>query len=260
MRWTTRLRLFLRSLFLSRRVEQDLDAELQFHVQTYTDLYLARGLTPEDARAAALRDLGGLEQRKEECRDTRGVARLEHLLRDSRYALRMLRRNPGFAVLGILIMALGIGANTAVFSVVYTVLLKPLPFHEPDRIVTLTNVAAKSNSRGLVEGVFALGRQISAPNFWDWHEQATTFDALAYYATSRTPVGVGTAADYAQLTVMTPELFGVLAVTPTVGRGFTAGEQQPGLDVGEQHRVVQPGLGEPVAVAARDAGVQPVRA
>src|SRR5690349_1505871 len=118
MRWTSRLRLFLRSLLFPARVEHDLDDELRFHLQTVTDRYLASGLSPANAHAAALRDLGGLEQRKDECRDVRRTARLEQLGRDAQFALRMLRRNPGFAVLGVMIMALGIGANTAVFSVV----------------------------------------------------------------------------------------------------------------------------------------------
>src|SRR5689334_5225863 len=106
MRWTTRLRVLLRSLFFCARVVLDLDDELRYHLVTLTDRYVAHVLSPADGRAAALRDFGGLEQRKEQCRDTHGLARLEHLGRDGRYALRMLRRNPGFAALGILIMAL----------------------------------------------------------------------------------------------------------------------------------------------------------
>jgi putative ABC transport system permease protein len=182
MRWTSRrwliLRSVVRSLFFGSRVERDLDDELRFHLQTVTDRYLANGLSPADARAAALRDLGGLEQRKDDCRDVRRTARLEQLGRDARFALRMLRRNPGFAVLGVMIMALGIGANTAVFSVVYTVLLKPLPFHDPDRIVTLTNASRSAPGAAKPTG---LGKQVSAPNFWDWRTQATSFEAMAYY-------------------------------------------------------------------------------
>jgi predicted permease len=229
MRWTSRrwliLRSLLRSLFFGGRVERDLDDELRFHLQTVTDRYLASGLSPADAHAAARRDLGGLEQRKDECRDVRRTARLEQLGRDARFALRMLRRNPGFAVLGVMIMALGIGANTAVFSVVYTVLLKPLPFQDADRIVTLRNAA-----RGgpVAAGSGGLGNQISAPNFWDWHAQASTFEAMAYYSTRATVTMAGTTAEFAEVTTVTPEFFRVFAVNPTVGRGFAPEEEQRG--------------------------------
>src|SRR5262249_43733956 len=157
------------SLFLGSRVERDLDDELRYHLDTVTDSYIGRGLTPAEARTAALRDLGGLEQRKEQCRDTRRLAWLEHLGRDARYAGRMLRRNPGFAVLGIVIMALGIGATTAVFSVVYAVLLKPLAFANADQIVTLTNARTQATAAGPGYDAGQLGKQVSAPNFWDWH-------------------------------------------------------------------------------------------
>jgi putative ABC transport system permease protein len=226
MRWTTRLRLFLRSLFLGRRFERDLDDEVRFHLQTVTDRYIAGGMTPADARDAALRDFGGVERNKDACRDTRRVAWLEHLGRDSRYALRMLRRNPGFAVLGVLIMALGIGANTAVFSVVYAVLLKPLAFYEPERIVTLTN--ARTHGPSTQQESNSLGNQISAPDFWDWHDQATTFEAMAYYDTRRTSVLTGPAADYAIVTKVTPEFFRVFTLSPARGRLFTAGEENRG--------------------------------
>jgi putative ABC transport system permease protein len=232
MRWITKLRLRLRSLAQGRRVEQELDEELRDHLQRQTDLFVDAGMTPEVAHAAALREMGGLEQRKEQCRDARGVALVESLGRDLRYALRMLRRNPGFALLGVLVMALGIGANTAVFSVVYAVLLKPLPYHDPDRIVTLTSSRSQSPgsaSNALTDqGPGSLNKQVSIPDFQDWHDQSSTFEAMAYYATRRTSVMAGSAAEYARVTSVTPEFFRVFAVTPAVGGGFAAEDARPG--------------------------------
>ena len=227
MRWTSRrwliLRAVLRSLFFGARVERDLDDELRFHLQTVTDRYLANGLSPADAHASALRDLGGLEQRKDDCRDVRRTARLEQLGRDARFALRMLRRNPGFAVLGVMIMALGIGANTAVFSVVYTVLLKPLPFHDPDRIVTLTNASRSAPGSAKPTG---LGKQVSAPNFWDWHAQATSFEAMAYYTSDMIVTMPGQTAEFARVTRVTPDFFRVFAVNPAFGRPLAPEEER----------------------------------
>ena len=130
-----RLRHFFRSLFDRTRVEQELDQELQYHLDRQIDEGLKSGLTPAEARYAAMRAMGAITQNKEACRDARGVNLLDDLSRDLQYTGRSLRRSPGFAALAVLIMALGVGANTAVFSVVNAVLLKPLSYRDPDRIV-----------------------------------------------------------------------------------------------------------------------------
>src|SRR5438445_5232846 len=105
---------------------------------------------------------------------------------DLRFTLRSWRRNPAFTLLAVMVMALGIGANTAVFSVVNAVLLKPLAYRDPDRIVTLSSLWKKEGAHG----------QVSAPDFHDWHDQSTSFTAMAYYGAGHTAVTVGSAAEY----------------------------------------------------------------
>jgi hypothetical protein len=221
-RWLTQFRLALRSVFLRKRVDQELDEELQYHLERQIKEGINTGLTPEEARYAASRAMGGITKSKEECRDMRRVNFIDDLLRDLRYAGRHLRRSPGFAALAILIMALGIGASTAVFSVVNAVLLKPLSYRDPERIVTLSNF---STSR---EVPTALSKQVSVPDFQDWHDQSSSFEAMAYYSSREKAVIRGSTAEYARVTSASPEFFRVFAVDPLVGRSFTVEEMKPG--------------------------------
>src|SRR5437899_40327 len=127
MRWNYKLPLRLRSIFHKNRAELDLSEELQFHLQNQIDEYVAQGMNPKEARHTALRSLGGIEQAKEECRDARKVNLIENFLQDARFGLRMLRRSPGFSLLAILCLTLGIGANAAVFSWIEGILFRPYP-------------------------------------------------------------------------------------------------------------------------------------
>jgi putative ABC transport system permease protein len=221
-RWLTQFRLALRSVFLRKRVDRELDEELQYHLERQIREGLTTGLTPEEARYAASRAMGAVTKSKEECRDMRRVNFIDDFLRDLGYAGRNLRRSPGFATLAVLIMALGIGANTAVFSVVDAVLLKPLSYRDPDRIVTLFN---SSTSR---EAPTALSTRVSVPDFQDLHDQSSSFGAMAYYFSREQAVIRGSTAEYARITGVSPEFFRVFAVEPLVGRAFTVEEMKPG--------------------------------
>jgi putative ABC transport system permease protein len=220
--WFYTAPLRLRSIFRRAQVEQELDEELRYHIDRQIEENIAIGMTPEGARYAALRAIGGVEQRKEECRDMRRMNYIDDLLRDLRHAGRNLRRNPGFAALSILIMALGIGANTAVFSVVNAVLLKPLSYRDPDRIVTLSNASTT------IEAPTALSKQVSIPDFEDWQAQSSSFEAVAYYASRETAVILGSTPEYAQVSSVSPDFFRVFAVEPLVGRSFTPEETTRG--------------------------------
>jgi putative ABC transport system permease protein len=137
---------------------------------------------------------------------------------DLKFALRSLLRNPGFTLLAVLVMALGIGANTAVFSVVNAVLLKPLAYSDPDRVVTLSSKWRGSPVHGTV----------SAPDFHDWHNQSSAFAAMAYYQNDETSVTAGPTAEYGKVAVVTPEFFRVFNLEPILGRTFTPDEQKEG--------------------------------
>lgn len=137
MRWLARFQMLVRSLFYHRRAESELRDELQDHLNREFENNIRLGMSPEEARSAAQRLVGSVELFKEECRDQRSAAFLENLARDFRYAVQMLRRTPLFSAIAILTLALGIGANTFIFTFVENVLLRSLPVSDPEHLVSL---------------------------------------------------------------------------------------------------------------------------
>jgi predicted permease len=208
----------LRSLAGKRRAERELEEELRAHFELLAEQNVQRGMMPDAARRAARLELGGAEQIKETVRDQRGLPFLGSIFADLRYAARMLRKSPGFTAVAILTLALGIGANTAIFSVVNGVLLNPLPYPDPNRLV-----AVDAGKRNFPRG------SISYPNFLDWHRLNHCFSFFA--ASRRTGFllsGAGTPEEL-DAAAVTSDFFPLLGIKPVLGRYFTPDEDRIGV-------------------------------
>src|SRR5258706_8294126 len=200
-----------------QRAESDLAREVVAHLALLEDEHRRRGLSPDEARLAARRDFDGVELTKDRHRDARSFTWLDDARRDLLYALRTLRRSPGFAATAILTLALGIGATTAIFSVVYGVLLRPLPYADPDRIVAVFEISTKGRPNALAD-----------PNFDDFRDQSRSFQAIAKYTERMVSVSSASQVTRTHIAYVSPDFTKVFGVQPIVGRGFTASDAKKG--------------------------------
>jgi macrolide transport system ATP-binding/permease protein len=213
LRWRYKLPLRLLSLFHRNKAELDLSEELQFHLHNQIDEFVAQGMNPQEARRAALQALGGVEQVKEECREARKMNLIENFGRDLRLGLRMLRGRPGFTVLVILCLTLGIGANAAVFSWVEGILLRPYPLvSHQERLVTLTGTVRDERD------------ETSWPDLLDVQRSCTLCETLFVSKITGATLSIGDRAQVVTGSIVSANYFDAIGVHPMLGRGFEPGE------------------------------------
>ena len=218
----------VRALLRRTHAESELNAELRAHIDALVEANVKRGMTREDAQAAAHREFGGVEQTKESYREQRSSPFLETLGRDIRFALRGLRRDTGFACLAIATLALGIGVNTSLFTVVHTVLLNPLPYPEPDRLVSLYERSVGTDSDE--------DNPVASGQFQDWRRQATSFQQMALVGDDAANLsdsgadGGGKLPEAIETRWCSYTLFSILGIQPVQGRFFTAEDDRAGAN------------------------------
>jgi len=223
-----RLRSWLGATLRRSRMDSEMDTELHFHLEAYAEDLVRKGLPRPEALRRARLEFGGVDKTKEECREARGAHLVDILIQDLRYAARTMLRSPGFTATAVIALALGIGANTAIFSVVNAVLLRPLPFDQPDRLVQVWHTPPQATFPGMKE--FA----VSPANFIDWRNESRGFQAMAAYGFGRYTLTGSGHPEAIRTCAATSGLFSILHVRPLLGRDFLDGEYEPDHD----HEVV----------------------
>ena len=227
----------LRSLLRRAKVDEELDEELRFHVEHQAEKYARSGMSREEALRLVRLDFGGVDRIKEDCREARGTTFLTTLAHDARYALRMLRRSPGFTAVAILTLALGIGANTAVFSIVDAVLLRPLPYRNADRLVVVWQ-RLPTDTIGLAFDTYR--------EFEEWERYSHSFDEVAAATWARDAGAVlSWYGEKREIFAMPASVnfFSMLGVHAAQGRTFEAGDLQNPCTVVLAHHFWQERLG-----------------
>ncbi len=210
----------LGSMFRKRKLDAELDAELRAHLDALTEANIRRGMSPEEARLAARREFGGLEQTKERYRDQRGLPFLEALVQDLRFGLRVLAKSPGFTAVVVLTLALGIGGNTAIFSYIDAWFIKPLPFPHPDRLVIFET---QDKKRGWTSGGVT-----SAADFFDFQKQNTSFEQTVAWTVANFNLTSDGSPELVEGGRVSWNYFDALAAKPILGRTFTAEDDRSG--------------------------------
>jgi predicted permease len=214
----------LRVSFRRRKAEREMDAEMRFHLEMESAENVRRGMSEEEAILAALRSFGGVERQKEACRDISRFRWVEEICQDLRYGVRVLLKQPGFTLIALFSLALGIGANTAIFSVVNEVMLRPLPFRDAEQLVLVSESWPARNFPQM---------GVDPDTFADWQEQNQVFTDMAAFAGGRVVLTGDGDPEEVDSQVVTPNLFRLLGVEAALGRGFTSDDVRP-----DQQRVV----------------------
>ena len=212
-----KVRSVLRNLFSFRRVEGDLDQEVHSHLEMLTEENIRSGMQPKDARRAARIELGGIEQVKEQVREERLGNWLPSVICDCRYGVRQLRKNPSFTAVAVLTLALGIAATTSIFSVVYGVLLRPLPYPDPNRIMAVFEVTSEGRPS-----------RVADPNFDDFRDQSRSFQAIAKYNDNVASVSGASQPTRTTVAGVSPDFLKVFGIQPILGRDFDASDAKKG--------------------------------
>lgn len=229
-RWRYQLRLFVLSLLRRKKADADLDEELRFHLEKEIEENRARGMSPEQARVAALREFGGVEQVKEECRDVRRSHFLQDIWRDISYGARMLRKSPGYTVVAVLTLALGIGANAAIFSMVDGVILRALSYRQPQRLYVINEDVPQFTGQSPWGSYFP----VNAGNFLLWRGQCPAFTSMALVGPAKfnlTGEGIPRQVNGARVSA---HFFSLLGIQPQLGRTFLPQEDE----IGRDHEVI----------------------
>lgn len=212
----------IRGSFSRRRLDEDFSGEVQVHLAMLAERFVRQGMSPEEASNAAKRQFGGVTQMKEELRERRALPHIDILLQDIKYAFREVRKAPAFTASAALTLALGIGASTAVFAVVYAVLLNPLPYPEPDQLVSFRSL----DTRGTPHST-----SLSYPNFFDFRAKTQVFEHLVSYRDAQFTLTDSAPATQVSGEIVSWDLFPLLRVRPQLGRGFFPEEESPGRHV-----------------------------
>jgi predicted permease len=228
----------LRGLIGDRKAEREFDDEIRAHLESLTERYVRQGMTAAEAASAARRQFGNATLLKETHRDMRGIRFIETLFQDLRYGLRVLGKNPGITFVAVLTLALGIGANTAIFSVVNAVLLRPLPYRDHDRLVLVTYYRGITSGQSWGTDFLAWRDQgttfTDGADFLTWHDQAKAFEQIAAYRTGagsyRRTIDLTGNGEPERLAVglVSADLFATLGIAPALGRPFTPAEDRMG--------------------------------
>ena len=222
MYWLRFIYLRLRGLLRKDQVEEEMDAEFRFHIQMQTQGNIARGMTSAEADRRARLSLDGVQQLKERLHEQRSIPWFDHLRQDVTFAVRMIFRTKVVSLAVIMTFALGIGANTAIFSLIDSVLLSPLPYDSPDRIVTVEPFWTNTGQANTVS---------SAPDFRDWRERNHVFEYMAFHAGREVRIVANSTPIFASVQLVTPDFFKVFGVQPFRGRVWTEAEERQPLAV-----------------------------